>query len=47
MKDLESLDEMNWFIDFYSHMFFLDFDSLLLTIDLESFSHFVIDTINW
>ena len=30
----------------YSDMFSLDFDSLFSTVDLKSFSHFVIDTIN-
>ena len=44
------MDETNWPNDFYSDMFSLDFDCFLSTIDLESFSHFVIDTVtgnNW
>ena len=39
-------DEINWSNDFYSNMFSLDFDCPFSTIDSESFSHFVIDTIN-
>ena len=38
-----NMDEINWFNDFYSDMFSLDFDSLFSTVDLQSFSHFVID----
>ena len=41
------MDEINLSNDFYSDMLSLDFDSLFPTVDLESFSHFVIDTINW
>ena len=42
-----NMDEINRSNDFYSDMFSLDFDSDFSTIDFESFSHFVIDTINW
>ena len=42
-----NMDEMNWSNDFYSDMFFLDFDSDFSTVDFERFTHFVIDTINW
>ena len=41
------MDEINWCYEFYSDMFCLEFDSPFSTNDLESFSHFVIDTINW
>ena len=41
------MEEINWANDFYSDMFSLDFDCLFSTVDLKSFSHFVIDTINW
>ena len=37
------MDGINWFNDFYSDMFFLDVDSLFSIVDLNSFSHFVID----
>ena len=37
------MDKINWFNDFYSDMFYLDFDSLFTTVDLKRFSHFVID----
>ena len=40
------MDEINRSNDFYSVMFFLDFDSDFSTVDFESFTHFVIDTIN-
>ena len=39
--------QINWFNDFNSDTFPLDFDSLFPTVDLKSFSHFVIETINW
>ena len=39
------MDEINWFNDCYSDMFSVDFESLFPTVDLKSFSHFVIDTI--
>ena len=42
-----NMDEINRSNDFYSDMFFLDFDSDFSTVDFESFTHFVIDTINW
>ena len=42
-----NMDEINRSNDFYSDMFSLDLDSDFSTIDFESFSHFVIDTINW
>ena len=42
-----NMDEINRSNDFYSVMFFLDFDSDFSTVDFESFTHFVIDTINW
>ena len=40
------MDEISWSNDFYSDMFSLDFETLFSTVDSESFSHFVIDTIN-
>ena len=33
-------DEINWFNDFYSDIFSLDFASLFSTIEWKSFSHF-------
>ena len=42
-----NMDEINWSNDCYCHMLTLDFDSLFSTVDLESFSHLVIDIINW
>lgn len=42
-----NMDEINRSNDFYSDMFFLDFDSDFSAVDFESFTHFVIDTINW
>ena len=39
------MDEINWSNDFCSDMFSLDFDCLFSTIDLETFLHFVIDTL--
>ena len=47
MQIEKNMDKINWSYDFYSDMFFSDFDSLSSTVDLESFPHFVIDTINW
>ena len=41
-----NMDEIKWSYVFYSDMFSLDFDCLFSTNDLESFSHFVIDTVN-
>ena len=37
------MDEINWFNDFYSDMFSLDFDGLFSTVDLQGFSYFVVD----
>ena len=42
-----NMDEINRSNDFYSDMFFLDFDCVFSTVDFESFTYFVIDTINW
>lgn len=42
-----NMDKINLSNEFYADMFSLDFDSILFpTPDLESFWHFVIDTIN-
>ena len=42
-----NMDEINWSNDFYnSDLFFLDSDCLFSTIDLKSFSHFVIGASN-
>ena len=41
------MDEINLSNDYSDKLFSLDFDSLFPTIDLESFLHFVIDTISW
>ena len=42
------MDKINWFTDFYSDMFSLDFDGTFLTVELKSFSQFVIiGKINW
>ena len=42
-----NVDEIYSFIDFYSDMFYLEFDCLFSTVDLKSFSNVIIDTINW
>ena len=39
------MDEIDWADGVYSNMLSFDFDSLFSTVDLENFSHFVIDTI--
>ena len=41
------MDEIEWSNDFHSDTFSLDFDCLFSTVDLQSFSHFDIDKINW
>ena len=42
------MDKINWFNDFYSDMFSLDFDGPFLTVELKIFLQFVIiDKINW
>ena len=41
------MDLRNWLNNSNSDMFLLDFDSLFSNVDFKSFSHFVIDIINW
>ena len=47
MQIENNMNEINWSNDCYSDMFSLDFDALFSTVDLQSFLHFVIVTVNW
>ena len=40
------MDKIDWFNDFYSDMFSLNFDSTCSIVELKRSWHFVIDTIN-